>query len=477
MTATELTYKDHIKNQNNCRIKIQEKLYDYYICDHNDIMNYLDKALSVTFDVEDIKEFQKDYVNITRKCINQLAIVYKEPATRSIIINGKVNDEKSKEYNAMLPVNVNTIDKMAHRYAKLLNTSLTRVKVVNSKLVYEVLPSHLYDIKVDENDPYKLTELSYEKYFKNKKGEDELFRVYWTDEQHYRRPVLNVSKVSTVGDEQPIGDKNKKMVNPYKIIPYAACRLEEQGDYWGTGLCDLVNANEQINFLLTDLINGSIMQSWGTPVLINFGLSQQKSKVRIGPKHPLTVDGRDAGDPVDFKYANANAMIREMMDHVDWKIKLIALSKGLNPNSFLQDVKATSGYSKIVDSLEQLEIRRDDIEPCRQYEDRRFEITRAVVNYHANLPDKGSLKKIDEKSFLKTDFAEITIPLTVDEQIKQDEFDLDNNLISIIDLAKRKNPDLNNEEIIDTIMKNQQINEKYLQKKEVNAAVPAMPEE
>jgi hypothetical protein len=461
MIETKITYIKNREAENILRIQQQEKLYDYYISDEINILSRLDEALKVTFDEEDIAEFQKEYINITKKIINQLAIVYNEPAKRNILLNGKKDEKLTANLFTALPSNINTIDKTAHRYAKLFNTSLTRITFRSGRLLYDVLPSHLFDIAVDDNDPYSLVELSYDKYIKNEDGDDELYTVFWTKDRHYMRQVLEVGEKYIYADEVPIGN-NKELVNPYCIIPFAAMRMEMQGDFWGTGQCDLANVNEQINFLLTDLINGGIiMQSWGTPFIANTGLEEKKKRLRFGPKHPIAVKQTNSEFPPIFEYKNANPMVTEVRDTIDWKIKLIALSKGLNPNSFLADAKAASGYSKIIDSLEQLEIRRDDIEPCRIYEEERFNISRCVLNYHMQFNGIES-GMIPADASLAVDFAEIEIPRTADEKMKENEFKLAKGMTSIIELMKEQNPDLTDEEAEEMIKKNLEVNKKYV---------------
>jgi hypothetical protein len=461
MIDTKITYIKNREAENILRIQQQEKLYDYYISDEIKILERLDEALKITFDEEDIAEFQKEYINITKKVINQLAIVYKEPAKRNILLNGKKDEKLTSNLLSVLPANINTIDKTAHRYAKLFNTSLTRITFRSGKLLYDVLPSHLFDIQVDDNDPYSLLELSYDKYIRNEDGDDELYTVFWTKDRHYMRQVLEVGEKYIYGDEVPIGN-NKELVNPYGVIPFAAMRMEMQGDFWGTGQCDLANVNEQINFLLTDLINGGIiMQSWGTPFIANTGLEEKKKRLRFGPKHPIAVKQTNSEFPPVFEYKNANPLVDEVRDTIDWKIKLIALSKGLNPNSFLAETKAASGYSKIVDSLEQLEIRRDDIEPCRIYEEERFNISRNVLNYHMQFSGNESAM-IPAEAGMSVDFAEIEIPRTADEKMKENEFKLAKGMTSIIELMKEQNPDLTDEEAEEKIKRNLEINKRYV---------------
>jgi hypothetical protein len=203
------------------------------------------------------------------------------------------------------------------------------------------------------------------------------------------------------------------------------------------------------------------MQSWGTPFAINCGLTYKTEagteikKVRVGAKHPIVVENAKSDDVTpSFEYKNANPLITEIKDTIDWMIKLIAITKGIDPNSFLQDVKATSGFSKVVDSLEEMEMRQDDIEPCRIYENERYMITQKVLE--VNKP-KG-YKEI--KGDFICDFAEIVATKSLEEMIKESEFKLKNNLITPIDLLREQNPDLTDEQLEERYNENKEINDK-----------------
>lgn len=463
-------YNKWLSDQNDARKEEQLKLFVYYYNKSADksVLNYLETALNLTFNPDDIVEFQKNWINITKKIVNQLSVVYKNPAARQVMKDAKIDQKLTSYYNNILFA-VNTSDKQAHRFAKLANTSITRICFESGKIKYKILPTYTYDIETDDNG--NTIALSYKAYMQNAKGEDELYTIVWTDEEHFRIPHLSVGDINTYGDPQKLPDM-KDMLNPYKVIPYSVLSMEEQGDFWGTGMIDIINLNEQINVMLTDLISEQVLMGGaGTVFAVNCNLKPKlvdgeivKSKLRIGRKHPLNVEDVkiDMKDP-KLSYVATNPFIKELLDAIDWHIKMAALSKGLNPNAFLQEVKATSGFSKVLDSIEQLETRMDDIEPCRIYEDDRFKKTIAVNNYHASTTDgsKYNLQKIDEKATLRVDFAEIEMPKTQQEQENLDTFNLDNNLTNVVKIAQRDNPDLDDDETKEKLDQNKIINDKY----------------
>ncbi len=459
--------KEFLYKNNEKRIEQQQWLFEYYVGDKDAIIKYLDDALALTFDEDDIVEFQKDYINVTKKIINALSVVYKEPAVRYFAEEFSLSSSRLKgkftEYYSSLTGSTNTIDKTINRYGNLFNTALTEVQfdVVTGKIRYINRSSHFYDVITDENNIYKPIEVRYQREM-TLKGKPEVVTIVWTEKDHYG--------VTGLGNDFRIGD-NKQGINPFGVIPFAVLRMEEQGDFWGCGQTDLVNGNEQINFLLTDLINGGvIMQAWGTPVVVNMQMNKKSvdtgvtetKRVRMGPKHPLVAEGvrKDMTQP-SLEFKNANPLIREVMDVIDWKINKLAAIKGINPNTILLNIKDASGFSKIVDAVEQLELRRDSIEPCREYEKQRFEITKAVNNYYADtlIGRKFKLEKIPQDLSFVVDFSEIKMPITVGDRVVEDQYKLSNNIISVLDIARRDNPDLTDDQLMGIISNNKKIND------------------
>lgn len=417
-----LAYKKFRYDEDIERIAQQEKQYKYYVGDKKAIEAYLEEALSVNFSSETTVTMIKHYINITKKVIDQLSILYNKAAKRTILINGKPDEELTKLYNSLLPNNVNTVDKTALRLARLNNVSLTYVFLdkKNKKIVYRVEPAYKLYVEANENNVNEIELIAFDRYYKINEKEEEKYTVVWTKDKHY---LLDSNY-----NQLPIGD-NIDMVNPYKdirgngIIPFAVLRINEAEDFWGEGQNDLVNFNEIINVMLTDLLdNGILMGSAVTPLAINLDLlhktengEEVPTKLSLGMKHPINVENVRANDLVTPKleFVKPDTPINDIRDIIDWHIKLIAITKGLNPNSLIMETKSTSGYSKIMDALEEIHIREDIIEQAKMYEKERFEITRAIINAHAL---ELGIKSIPDEAELKINFAEVNIPMTVQEK-------------------------------------------------------------
>ena len=454
-----LAYKGWLYEQNKLRVAEQEKQHAYYSGNQDKILAYLDNALSLNYPSDHIAEMQKYYLPLSKKIINQMAVVYKEPAKRSF-----GDDKMTEEYNLILPDNVNTIDKRAHRFAKLSNVSLTFVGIdkEEKKIKYWVEPSYKYIVEVDEDG--KLARVTYPKYYKNDNGEDELYTVVWTDKDHYL--------LDEFGNDKAVKG-NEKKINPYGIIPFADLVIDQGEGYWGEGQNDIINVNEKINVLLTKLIsNDLILGTEGTDIAINLELNKKGSeengirKIRRGRKYPLTVENvRSDGGLITPSLTNVagDLHVKEIMDFIETEVNHISTLKGLRAGDILSAVKDTSDYQKIMDSLTQMEMRRDDYDPCRSYEKKRFKITKTVWNAHAQ---ELGVKEFDNKDLpLRVDFAEIEVHKTIQDEQLEKEFELKYNLSTPMDWLMKTNPDLTKEEAENLIKENAAFNSQFNQVK------------
>lgn len=457
MNELELTFAKDRYQKNNLRKREQFRQYVYYSGDNYNMLRYLDEVLAVTYRMEEIKDMQKQVVNITKKIVNQQSVVYSEPALRKIKVGDVVNEDLTKYYRRIMPDNINTVDKTANRHANLSNVSLTHVlfSVNTGKFRFKVSPSYLFDADTDEED--NLSTVKYQKYAVIR-GVEQVVTVVWTKNSHYY--------VDSFGNQISVSDDYK---NDYEIITFADFVVEQQPYYWGEGQNDLINVNEQVNFLLTKLINSDIISGTeGIPLFINLkesilGMAEDDGttkKIRLSRKRPIFADGVTKDDVLpDAKYINSTPYVKEITEFVDWYIRLIANMKGLDPNRVLGKVQDTSDYQKIADLSEQIEIRRDTVDSARQYEQKRFNIVRTMNNmYYKNkqLQKKFDLKEIPEDCELVVDFADLDISKTVADKVLMRRHEAEFGISTPVDWYLEKNPDVTKEIAEEEIKKNKE---------------------
>lgn len=463
MNDLELTFAKDKFQKNAVRRKEQFRQHVYYSGDDFNMRRYLDEVLATTYRMEEIKDMQKQVVNITKKIVNQQSVVYSEPALRKIKVGEKVDDELTKYIRRIMPDNINTVDKTANRYANLSNVSLTHVlfSVNTGKFRLKVSPAYLFNADTDEED--NLSKVSYQKYA-TIRGVDQIVTVVWTKNTHYY--------MDEFGNRIPVSDAEK---NDFGIITFADFVVEQQPYYWGEGQNDLINVNEQVNFLLTKLVNSDIISGTeGIPLFINLkesilGMAEDdgtSKKIRLSRKRPIFADGVTKEDVLpDAKYINSTPYVKEVIEFVDWYIRLIANMKGLDPNRVLGKVQDTSDYQKIADLSEQIEIRRDTIDSARQYEKKRFDIIRTMNNmYYKNkqLQRKFDLQEIPLDCELVVDFADLDISKTVADKVLMRRHEAEFGISTPVDWYLEKNPDVSREIAEENIKKNKEYTGKII---------------
>lgn len=454
-------------DKNKIRRKEQERLYWYYSGDKHNILRCLNDVLGITYNENDIAKMQLQWINLTEKFINQLSVVYQDPAERKLVNeSGEVNQDATDYYLSILPDNLNSEDKLAHRLGKLQNTIFTQVLAnkKTQKIQYKTMPSHLYNVKVDEEDPHSITQISYDKYY-----DDEVFTIVWEDKNHYMFDA-NGNKKNLKGREES--------GNPFGLIPFSKLIMKKGIDIWGEGQSDIINVNEQVNFLLTKLVNSDILLGTeGILLAINLSLSKRGviddgvRELAAGLRHPIAVETRGTitpGDPPpSLQHITTDPHIEEILTFIDRYITIIANLKGLDPKSFLSVVKDTSDYQTLMGMVTQIEVRRDDIEPLRVYEKERFNITRIVNNYYAEI-EGYEFKKIPDDLELDVDFADITqYKTTADIWVDRTQREA-RNMGSAIDWLKEDNPDLTDDEAKEILDKNREINTTSASNKQPN---------
>lgn len=448
------------------RIQRQERQYAYFSGDIDKLQEYLTSALKIMYKEDSIKTMLFSYYNFTQKVIKQLTVIYKRPARRFLSVDGKINKELSDLYTSLLPKNVTKKDKRAFRLAKLHNTALPYIYYdpISKRFEQETYSSWVYNI--DSSDGRTLDYISFADYVKNDDGDNELRTFEFTRDSIYAHN--SNGDIFTVGTLPAIE-------NPFGIIPFVVFRIEDTEDFWGEGMELLVNANEEINFLLTKLNRDDIvMGTAGILMGVNMGEVQGQdgstgvNRVSIGRDTILNVEtGRDPNLPrPDLKYISTNPQIESVLKSIDWKMKATALSYGLNPNSFSVENKVESGFSRLVARFEQNEVREEDIDACNEYEQQRFDIIRRMYNTMIDMgvKDFAGKKKIPENAELLVDYQEVDIPATTTDMWHDRRMKLRYGQENFVDWFLKDNPDYDREEAERIVANNLEMYDKYISK-------------
>lgn len=450
----EQVFSRYWKQIEHRRVTDAQKLWYWYYNDKDAIVQYVRGALAKTFKKKTLNKMNIRVYNIVERIISKICLVYKKNPLRALDggmkqgQNGEsAQSEDDKRYqNLLLASTISSKAKEWHKLGRLFNTVLVQPVWVESgnppKAGATAMPSGRQGfidfvihtpawtvVESEENDWLRPRAL----YFPVWKTIGDKFQqvlVYWSATEHYYIDRLG-NKIAIPGNEQ--------MMNPYGVLPAAVLRFKEGIDFWGEGMWDLVDGNEEVCVQATNMFYIALFQAHGQPVGINLGL---KGEPEIGPDKPILVDNAGGNDQQssDFKFASANPIIREIRDLIDWAIKLMQSLKGLSPQQFSLEAKLASGVSKMIDSADLTEIREDEVPILENFEHDLFSVTRAVFNYH------NPSKKISEKAAFSIRFPDQKPTKTIEEKVREREAGLAQGWLSLTDILMEDHPELSKQQ-------------------------------
>lgn len=416
------------------RVKKAQKIYFWYYNYQDEIIRYIKEAMLKGWRPKTIDETRVRVFNIVARVVDKLALVYKEGPER-LLDGGKqteVDDQGTqsekqsaddKAYQDLLQAS--TIDQRAPDWEKLS-------KLFNTVLVQPIWRQDKEDGHIDfmihtpawccvetKDDDYTQPESFWYPIWKSP-GEDkpqEQVLVYWSETEHY---------TIDANGKRSNGPDNAKGQNPYGVLPVAVLRRKLSNDFWGEGLWDLVDGNEEICIQVSNLFKVAAFQLHGQPFGVNLNLAGEPA---LGADKPILVDNVEQGTvQPSFAFITANPQLKPVMDLVDWALKNIQIAKGLGSNQVDVTSSVASGASKMVDNADVQEERKDSIRIFQQFEEELFEKTIAVYNYHSKK------SKIGDNAEFSIKFPEPKIVETQDEKNKKRDAGLKNGTMSRIDI-------------------------------------------
>lgn len=461
VSALDEAYLESLSKANAVRVTQQKKQWEYYKGDIIQLKGYLQASLKETWRESTVDRMQLTYINIVKKIVKALSAVYVQAPQRYVKVNGKISESATKYFNSILDPALNKYDKETQRMAKLHNTAVPFLSFKDGKFKQHVDSSWLYNVYASYDDNDVIEKITYAKYFENTDGRPELYTVVWTDKEHYM--------IDANSNEMKLPGRTDR-VNPYGVIPVPFLRVESGDDFWGEGQDLLVRANEIVNILKTKLVyDDVIMGTAGMLLGVNLGeLSSNnvlgESQIAGGRDSILTVDQKPGEtNTVDLRYVSTNPQIEQVMKEIDWEIKSMAMSVGLNPSNFSVVEQAVSGFSRLIESVEQAEVRIDDIDACREYEIRRFEIIKKMNNslVAGDFENTQMLKAIPEGAELEIDFVEVDKQETSTERWSDRREKEKRNLATPLTWLREDNPDVKSDSEASSIIEmNKEINDK-----------------
>lgn len=380
---------------------------------------FLQEELALHFDNPD--ELTPCFVNIVKKIVNLKAQAYKEPPRRTIEKGYSQDQELLKE--VAKDSQLDLVMKTASRYTKLLKTVLLRPVWRNGRLDIDLLTPDVLDV-VTGDSPRDLEEVIITRYSEDGRPENTTYS-HWTK------------------DKVELLDANGNIIhsewNVYKILPFVPLwdRVPTGSDFFLEGSDDLIVIQDAINEKLTDLLYTVKMQSFGVGWLRN-GENNKNSlnQIQVSPGSMIELNGPDSA--VGFE--SQKAEIEQVINSIDTLISWAAITNGISSSSISEKHLEESGVSRVIESKELDDLRRDDIEMFRLYEKQLFDVIKTVWNTHNNY------RKFSAPCTITLDFIDPISLNNINDLVASYDNLIALNCASPIDLVMKLNPDLKTRE-------------------------------
>ena len=464
------------------RVKRAQRIWYWIYNEQDKVIGYIQEGMAKMFSTETIAKINVRVFNIVQKVVDRLGFVYKEMPKR--VLDGGVKSETDEttgevttqqstddeRYQEMLKKS--TIEKKQSEWDKLSNAFNT--VIVQPVWIEEKEKSKSYMdflihtpawcvVETSKSNWLKAKAFYYPMWLKLKDDEqEEQVIVYWSDTEHFL--------VDALGNKRAYPG-NGEMKNPYGILTGVPLRVRDGVDFWGEGWWDLIGANEEICEQVSSLFYTAKFQGFGIAVGVNIGESEiKKGTPKLSPDTVITIGNGARSDEAapSLNYINANPMLKEVQDLIDWAIASIQKIKGLSPEQYDTEVAKVSGIAKSIDNSEIEEIRKNKTNICRMFETDLFEVMRTIYNCH------NSGNKISDTAEFSIQFAEPKIIESQTDKNARRDFGLKNNITSRIRLIMEDNPGMTEEEaqkeFRSIVAQNRMLKDEYGLEDEINAA-------
>ena len=203
---------------------------------------------------------------------------------------------------------------------------------------------------------------------------------------------------------------------------------------------DLLATNLTINVLTTAMHGNILFQSHGYPYAS--GVNDD----RTIPLSPDVILGLPNNGRLDF--ATPPNTVDAVVGGIKYLYQTVAQNYHLS-TSFVEGTTAESGIALKIRNQELMEDRKSDLIRWRELESEIYKIERALLRTYAGF---------DPGEEFAVDFKENSEMLTPDEQQARDTWDLEHNLVNLVELLMRRNPDLDEKQAEEQIKRNMEIN-------------------
>ena len=355
-------------------------------------------------------------VNITKRVIDRISLVYMTPPVRLY------SNEDTPDYFVEKDLKLQRLERMTNLLDGVLVKPCWRIKENGEGCIeYDIIMDYEPLFDTDPLKPYAIVYPIAQKASVLDTTPEQF--VYWDAENTF---------VFDKNGKQYTTDDNPDMVNPYGVLPFVECFRDgkPETDYLDTNASrDLIQTNLAINVAETNKNANIMFQSFGYLFVNGAGIDKDTMQIGQDKINYLGVDG-------SISIVSPPNAVPALDESIQSSYKMLAQNYHL-PTSFVEGTTAASGVALKMRNLELTDNRKSDVIRWRDIEYKLFDLERLIIAVEQG-KDAGDLEDVD--------YSESIEVLNDQEQRDKWEWELSKGLIDLADILMQQNPDLDRAE-------------------------------
>ena len=346
-------------------------------------------------------------INITRRIIDRISLVYMKPPIREYSNEDTVDYFYQKDFKLQ----------RAEKLCNLLECILIKPTWRNERMEYDIIRDWEPLFGDDPLNPYGITyPLQVRSSVMDTTAEQ---WAYWDADNSFIYEKGTGKKI--------VQDNNPEMANPYQILPFVKCYRDGQPEssYFDTDASpDLIATNQSVNVAEFNKNANIMFQSFGFGYIT--GSTIEKDELEIG-QDKWNFLGHDGV----LNMVSPPNSVPALTESIESSYKMLAQNYHLSV-SFVEGTTAESGVALRLRNQELMDSRRSDVERWKRIENNLFEVESRILAVEI-VRDAGFLLGID--------YEESTEILSEEEQRAKWDWELDKGMIDTADILMQKDPD------------------------------------
>ena len=380
-------------------------------------------------------------INIMKKVVDKMAGVYNEAPVRSVVDQNKTDKELLELYEDAM--SVNSIQKETNRHLKMFKKALKKFyvdKYGNPKA--RLIPAHAYEVFNVINPDITQPDIVAEIIRHSDVKEDQEIHFY-SDESFFITDGTGAVKT----DKMLALEQRGK--NPVKELPFT---YTTTSTYSIDPIIDddLLHISIAIPIVLTDLLFACKYQCWS--LIYTIGV---EGNINMNPSSVIQLNYDNTQQKPEIGTIKPQVDSDKVLSLVEGILNMFLSAKGLTVGTIstgFTSQNATSGVSKMLDSAESVEDKKDQQELFLRDESQIWSlIAKFLIPYwRRNQMLNADMNRQFSKPFkVAVVFKEPKVMLSEKDKTELSILKINNNLTTIRRELKNFNPDFTDEQIDD----------------------------